>query len=164
MICIYLMKHVVFLQDSTCSITIVIYIWNKYCVIGSVVTHRPTVAKDASSRLAQNKGHFVLPKNCPQCMCTYIYNRCTLCKYVHWHLIKEKILSKFSMRNRSLLTMFLTQKFSTVFNFFLIKLKNTQRQFCKALFTTWKTNNIIYYKCCKRIERYINTRDFEGSF
>ena len=69
------MKHVVFLQDSTCSITIVIYIWKKYCVIGSVVTHRPTVAKDASSRLAQSKGHFVLPKNCPQCMCTYIYNR-----------------------------------------------------------------------------------------
>ena len=69
------MKHVVFLQDSTCLISIVIDIRNKYCVISSVVTHRLTVAKDASSRLAQSKGHFVLPKNCPQCMCTYIYNR-----------------------------------------------------------------------------------------
>ena len=69
------MKHVVFLQDSTCLITIVIDMQIKYCVISSLVTHRLTVAKDASSRLTQSKGHFVPPKNCPQCMCTYIYNR-----------------------------------------------------------------------------------------
>ena len=71
----YLMKHVLFVQDSTCFIYIVIWTSYMYCIIGSAVTHRREVTKDASSRLGQNLGLFVLPKNCLQCMCTYIYNR-----------------------------------------------------------------------------------------
>ena len=66
------MKHVVILQDSTWLITIVIDKWKEYCIICSVVKHRPTVAEDASSRPAQSKGHFVLPKSYPQCICTYV--------------------------------------------------------------------------------------------
>ena len=50
------MKHVVFLQDSTCLNSFVIYMMLKYCVIGIVVTHRRTDSKNASSRLTQNRG------------------------------------------------------------------------------------------------------------
>ena len=50
------MKHVALLQDSTCSINFVVYILELNCVIGSVVTHRRTNAKNASSRLDQSGG------------------------------------------------------------------------------------------------------------
>ena len=66
------MKHVAFMQDSTCLIIIII---QTIAVIGSVVTQCRMNAKDASSRLGQSKGPFALPKNCLQCVCTYIYNR-----------------------------------------------------------------------------------------
>ena len=46
----------IFLAGFNLLINIVIDIRKKYCVIGSVVTHRPTVAKDASSRLVKARG------------------------------------------------------------------------------------------------------------
>ena len=71
----YLISHVVFLQDLTCLIIIVSWTVIVYCANGSVVTHRKANVKDASSRLGYSRGPFALPKNCLQCMCTYIYNR-----------------------------------------------------------------------------------------
>ena len=136
------MKHVAFLQDSTCLTIFVIWYSKHYCVIGSVVTHHPATTNDASSRLGKSKGPFALTKNYLRCMCTYIYNRCVYL-YVCWNVGKNKRICKSEQQE--------LQNFSFLVRFIPLFFLRAWIKVCKnEWFSFWESTTTLFYQLLKK--------------